>query len=327
MMRRNNDPTSNRRLFASDVSVQKGRHVRSPLPRAFTLVELLVVIGIIALLISVLLPVLGKARIAANNAKSLSNLRQLTTSYLLYANQNNGTLLPGFLARTYVDGTELNVFDRRSNQLLTGRAAQQWPWRLSSVDPGIWKMIRPLSTNDMPMNNDDAATAVSKAYSASLYPHYGLNTIFLGGHSATNLIDNETAKDYYRGYLQNGRPNVGKHVAYKLGEVRRSADVIVFSEVAIQRGSQAIEDIDLRGFHYVNPPRADAISGEYWNVQDRKAVVVLSNTTRAVGIPYTRSGKKIPVSFLDGHAESRAIEDLTDMRNWSPKATSPDYAF
>lgn len=303
---------------------------RNPHPQrraAFTLVELLVVIGIIALLISVLLPALSKARQAAATAKALSSLRQITTDYIQYANQNNGTLLPGFLAKTYASGVELNVFDQRSKQLLTGRAAQQWPWRLSTIDPSIWGIIRPLSMNDLPLNDDDAATAVSKAYSASLYPHFGLNTIFLGGHSATNLIDNETNKDFYRGYLQTGRQNTRKHVAFKLNEVRRPSEQIVFCEVAIQRGSQNFEDADLRGFHYVNAPLADAASGPYWIAKDGKAEPVLANTTRALGVPYARSGKRIPVSFLDGHAEARPVQDLTDMRNWSPKATSPDWTF
>src|SRR5215212_464278 len=67
---------------------------RGAAARGFSLIELLVVIGIIALLLALLFPALHRARQQSVTVKCRSNLQQIGQALLLYANNNGGWIFP-----------------------------------------------------------------------------------------------------------------------------------------------------------------------------------------------------------------------------------------
>lgn len=94
----------------------------SPVPEmGFTLVELLIVIGIIALLISILLPALNRARMSAQNVQCLSNLRQIGQVLVMYAQANRQKFPPGNREGDWRDWREM------LGEFMTGREGAPYP--------------------------------------------------------------------------------------------------------------------------------------------------------------------------------------------------------
>jgi len=107
----------------------------------FTLVELLVVIGIIALLISILLPSLSKARETANRAKCASNLRQIGQAMQLYANENNYAFPRGMYAGAVaLQGKLSNITQDNGTSLPFGPTPA--PTATNNVSQEFWLLLR-----------------------------------------------------------------------------------------------------------------------------------------------------------------------------------------
>ena len=176
-------------------------HTQPTLARGgFTLVELLVVIGIIALLISILLPALGKAQRQAKRTQCLSNLRQLGTGLMIYANEGKGRYPVQTVNSVvnFLDAAVVNSVAVANRSVLA---------TLIDVMPGAKKMITCQMATDIGISGTDGPTATSNTN--YLVNAAVLDTKFGGVRSSADIIFiQEDSANFRTAWLRPQRGNL-----------------------------------------------------------------------------------------------------------------------
>jgi prepilin-type N-terminal cleavage/methylation domain-containing protein len=275
--------------------------------RGFTLLEVLVVAGVISLLVAILLPALSGARKMARTTRDLAAARQLMPAYQLYADENRGFVLPGYAPAAWVSSppgpVSLSVADD-TGEPLSGVLAQRYPWRLA---PYLNYDFAGLYLDPDQLSRYRARTDFQ--YVVSLSPSLGINGTFVGG-DADRFGFNSTALGTW-----------GSFYITRSDQVTFADRLIAFASA---RGGDPDGGSPIPGYFRVDAP---ARTNLLWSTSFDPAA--LPSATGHVDFRHDadRNGLhgKAVTTAMDGHAELLTFEQALDMRRWANQADREDW--
>ena len=330
--------------------------------RAFTIVELLVVISIIAILLALLAPALGGVIRRSKKFTETNALRNVGQAWILYANSNAEYVLPGYL-EPEMQGTNPGGWDVQyeypyvpdptnpnnpPNVIIDPDIAATWTWRLMPYLSYNHDMIH--DHTDEP--DRSSMNILEEAEAIALEPGFGYNAFYVGGWwKEYDVVGQDQKIVRYRFWQAaadlDGDDNIddderAKVVVRSIGQCRRSTEVVVFcSSSKVEPGVYKKWEDDQPGSHYVVPPYlaqeqhwgragggSGGIGGSGGGDTTFSAAAGDFWTVEAflqTSVPIGRYTKSSNLLYFDGHTANQAVGVLLDMRNWIDIATTRDF--
>ncbi|MFM8818398.1 MAG: type II secretion system protein, partial [Phycisphaerales bacterium] len=237
---------------------------------AFTIVELLVTVGIIALLTGIIIAGVRSALGTARKTKELNLMRGVHAAWTQYANSYDEHLLPGFIDEPTQAAWRVTYRNMSGAQLPTS-VSQTYPWRLARFLDDPYGTLLAYRAEEGPIERQsDLAEAwvgepaipswMSNATNVggsgiALQPAFGYNAYYVGGWWQNSALAFDTASWTSQGGTS---PRSGGLVATRLAQISRTGELGIFFSSTLRapgnyRDSTAGED-SLAGSAWIVPP-------------------------------------------------------------------------
>jgi prepilin-type N-terminal cleavage/methylation domain-containing protein/prepilin-type processing-associated H-X9-DG protein len=285
-----------------------------PTNRAFTLVELLVVIGIIALLISILLPALGRVREAAKMVQCQSNQKQLVLATIMFSQEHKG-----YVPTCTDHGVAFNDNDRdrikwtyRDNGFIKDWCSMLLPYLgykngdFETAPEAQSKIFVCPSDEYLDLGPGNSGHRIYNNVSGTYQPvSFGYNADIACVTNSAGDGKFASSGNYMSVYGGPPTPAGGKApLGCKITKVYRSSETLIFGDCGTRPQSQFGAELDNNEVLYFTSNWAGG-----GTLKDMWLAGWLGPR-----IPWSRHKDRLNIAFVDGHCESVIKGDLQRVR-------------